>query len=130
MRRSRRVGGEESSKERRYQTLKELERHNLLSFVGKMLCRIIIDRIRSGVDVRLRKEQAGYRKGRGKATEQVFILQNITEQVNEWQTTLYLNFIDFEKAFDSIHRESKWAIMTKYEVPEKIIRMVKIFYKT
>ena len=24
--------------------------------------------------------------------------QNITEQVNEWQATLYLNFIDFEKA--------------------------------
>ena len=24
--------------------------------------------------------------------------QNITEQVNEWQATLYLNFIDFDKA--------------------------------
>ena len=32
--------------------------------------------------------------------------QNITEQVNERQATLYLNFIDFEKAFDSFHGES------------------------
>ena len=32
--------------------------------------------------------------------------QNITEQVNEWQATLYLNFIDFEKTFDSFHGES------------------------
>ena len=32
--------------------------------------------------------------------------QNITEQVNERQATLYLNFIDFENAFDSFHGES------------------------
>ena len=50
------------------------------------------------------------------------------EQVNEWQATLYLNFIDFEKAFDYNHRESMWANMNKYRIPEKIIRMVKIFY--
>ena len=51
------------------------------------------------------------------------------EQVNEWQGTLYLNFIDFEKAFDYIHRESMWANMKKYRIPEKIIRLVKIFYE-
>ena len=32
--------------------------------------------------------------------------QHVTEQVNEWQATLCLNFIDFEKAFDSFHGES------------------------
>ena len=58
--------------------------------MGKIVCRIMIDSIRSGVDDRLRKEQAGYRKGSG-TTEQVFILLNIVEQVNEWQATLYLN---------------------------------------
>ena len=99
----------------------------LLSVIAKILCRIIIDRVRNGVDKRLRKEQAGYRKGRG-TTEQVFILRNLIEQVNEWQATLYLCFVDFEKAFDSIHRESLWKIMKKYGIPEKIIRMVKLFY--
>ena len=95
----------------------------LLSVVGKILCRIIIDRIRSGVDDRLRKKQAGYRKGR-ETTEQVFILRNIIEHVNErqaFQATLSLIFVVFEKAFDSIHRESMWAIMKKYGVSEKII---------
>ena len=36
-------------------------------------------------------------------------LQNITEQVNEWQAWkqhLNLNFIDFEKAVDSFHSEN------------------------
>ena len=100
----------------------------LLSIVGKILGRIVIDRVRNGTDKRLRKEQAGYRQGRG-TTDQVFILRNIIEQVNEWQATLYVNFIDFEKAFDSIHRESLWLIMLKYGIPEKIVRIVKLFYE-
>ena len=71
----------------------------LLSVVGKILGRIVIDRVRSGADKRLRKEQTGYRQGRG-TTERVLILRNIIEQVNEWQATLYVNFIDFQRAFD------------------------------
>ena len=95
--------------------------------MSKILGRIIIDRVRNGVDQRLRKEQAGYRRGRG-TTDQVFVLRNIVEQVNDWQAKLYLGFIDFEKAFDSIHRDSLWIIMRKYGIPEKVVRMVKLFY--
>ena len=43
----------------------------LLSVVAKILGRIIIDRVRNGTVKRLRKEQAGYRKGRG-TTNHVF----------------------------------------------------------
>jgi len=56
----------QTSKQRKYQR----RGITLLSVVGKVLCRFIIIcyynyRIRSGVDGMLRKEQAGYRKGRG-----------------------------------------------------------------
>ena len=71
----------------------------LLLVVSKILGRIVIDRIRMGIGSRHRKEQAGFRSRRG-TTEQIFILRNILEQVNEWQATLYINLVDFEKAFD------------------------------
>jgi len=100
----------------------------LLSVVGKILGWIVIDQIQNGVDIRLRNEQAGYRKGRA-TTEQIFILRNIIEQANEWQASLYINFIDFEKAVDSIYHESLWLIMRKYRMPNKIVRMVKVFYE-
>ena len=99
----------------------------LLPVVSKILGRIVIDRICMGIDRRLRKEQAGFRSGRG-TTEQIFILRNILEQVNEWQATLYLNFIDFEKAFDSVHRNGLWMIMNQYGIPQKIINIVKALY--
>ena len=55
---------------RRKETIKDCKNWRgitLLSVVGKTLFRIIINRIRIGVDRRLRKEQAGYRKGKGTA---------------------------------------------------------------
>ena len=66
---------------------------SLLSVVIKVKGKIVVDRIRIGVESKLTKEQAGFRPGRG-TTEQIFILRNIIEQSIEWQSTLYVNFID------------------------------------
>jgi len=49
---------------------------------AKVLGRIIITRMRDGIDNKLRQEQADFRKGRG-TTEQIFILRNIIEQCIE-----------------------------------------------
>ena len=92
------------------------------------MAKILQKRIELREEAILKEEQAGFRKGRG-TTEQVFILRNIIEQVNEWQATLYINFIDFEKAFDSIHRDSLWDILKMYQIPKKLIRMIQLFYK-
>ena len=100
----------------------------LLSVPSKILGNILIERIRKVVDKELRKEQAGFRQGIG-TSDQIFILRNIIEQSVEWQAPLYLNFIDFEKAFDSIHRETLWKIMELYGVPPKILTIIKKLYR-
>ena len=63
----------------------ELERHHLCQV---RFTRVLIDRIKDGIDSKLRDEQAGFRRRRS-TTEQIFILRNIIEQVVEWQATLY-----------------------------------------
>ena len=98
-----------------------------MAVAAKVLGRIIITRIRDGVDSKLRQEQAGFRKGRG-TVEQIFILRNIIEQSVEWNSNLYVCFVDFEKAFDSVDRETLWRIMRSYGIPEKIVNMVKVLY--
>lgn len=100
----------------------------LLPIASKVLSRILINRIQDGVDHTLRKEQAGFRRGRG-TINQIFILRNILEQANEWNATMYIHFVDFEKVFDSVHRDSLWVIMKKYGIPRKLIRMVKALYE-
>jgi len=89
--------------------------------------RVLISRIKKVVDNILRKEQAGFRENRS-TIDQIFALRNILEQVNEWNAILYTHFIDFEKAFDSVHRESLWNIMSMYGIPEELIELVKAMY--
>ena len=99
----------------------------LLSIPSKAFSRILIDRIKTAVDKRLRKEQAGFRKGKS-CCDQIFVLRNIIEQCTEWQRQLIINFIDFEKAFDSIYRESLWKILRNYGIPAKIVQLIQMFY--
>lgn len=38
---------------------------------------------------------------------------------------MYLVFVDFEKAFDSLNREAIWGVMKQYGVPGKIVKLLK-----
>ncbi|KAJ8356898.1 hypothetical protein SKAU_G00196920 [Synaphobranchus kaupii] len=99
----------------------------LLSIPSKVFCRILLGRIDTAIDTKLRQEQAGFRKGRG-CTDQIFTLRNIIEQCLEWNYPLYINFIDFQKAFDSLHRDTLWKIVQSYGVTPKLIALIKMFY--
>ena len=88
----------------------------------------MILRIRDEWEKRLGIDKAGFRPKHG-TEEQIFILRNIIEQSLEWNTTLYLVFVDYEKAFDSIDRETLWKIMKAYGIPDKFIALVKAFYR-
>ena len=59
----------------------------------------------AAVDNLLRDEQAGFRKNRSCA-DNIATLRIIIEQSLEWNSPLYINLIDYEKAFDSVHREA------------------------
>ena len=100
----------------------------LLSIPGKIFCRILLDRIDKAIDTRLRQEQAGFRKGKG-CIDQIFTLRNIIEQCLEWNAPLFISFIDFRKAFDSVHRVSLWNILQHYGLPGKIVALIKLFYE-
>ncbi|KAL9958657.1 hypothetical protein ACROYT_G035706 [Oculina patagonica] len=82
---------------------------------------------KEGVEKRLRQEQAAYRRGRG-TTEQIFILRNIIEQSAEWQAPLYIGFIDFKKAFDSVRRDRLWNILKHYGIPENFVNIIRELY--
>jgi len=35
---------------------------------------------------------------------------------------------DFEKVFDSIHRDSLWTILRHYRIPSKLVNVIKMLY--
>ena len=76
----------------------------------------------------LRKNQNGFRTNRS-TTGQILTVRRIIEGVNEKNLTATLLFIDFSKAFDSIHRGKMAEILKAYGIPEKIINAIMIAYK-
>jgi len=62
------------------------------------------------------------------ACEQIFMLRQIVDECLAWQKPVLMNFIDFSKAFDCIHRDSLWNIAAKYGIPHKIINIINSFY--
>ena len=100
----------------------------LIPEIMKIFGSAIINRIRGGMDNKLRNEQEGYRQGRN-TTEQIFVLRNIIEQVIEWNSNLYICFVEFEKAFDHVHRETLWKLLKIYGIPDKLVNMIKVMYR-
>nr|KAG5703791.1 hypothetical protein BaRGS_009589 [Batillaria attramentaria] len=95
---------------------------------GKVLNRILLERMREAVDPMLRDQQAGFRRNRSCA-DQIASLLIIVEQSLEWNSPLYINFIDYEKAFDSVDREALWKLLRHYGVPGKIISLIQCTYQ-
>jgi len=79
----------------------------------------MLNRMNEAMDNILRQEQTGFRKGRS-CCEQIFTLCQIIEKVQARDRSLYISFVDFQKAFDSVHRVSLWEILKCYGIPEKL----------
>ena len=77
----------------------------LLSTPGKVLNRVLLERMKEAVNPKLRDQQAGFRRNRSCA-DQIASQRIIVEQSLEWNSPLFINFIDYKKAFDSVDRET------------------------
>ena len=101
---------------------------NLTSVPSKILASVILQRLRAALDSHLREEQHGFRPGRS-CSDLIFILRLMVEESREWNKKLYLLFIDFEKAFDSVDQDTLWKILKYYGVPDKLVKMIITLYE-
>ena len=65
----------------------------------------------------------GFRPNRS-TIDNIFIVRQIFEKCYEYNIDLYNIFVDFSQAFDSVSRNKIIECLTKYEVPNKIIRLI------
>ncbi|VDP67956.1 unnamed protein product [Schistosoma curassoni] len=99
----------------------------LLSISGKVFNRVLLNRMKDSVDAQLRDQQAGFRKDRS-CTDQIAILRIIVEQSIEWNSSPYINFIDYDKAFDSVDRTTLWRLPRHYGVLEAMVNIIRNSY--
>ena len=89
---------------------------------------MLLNRIRPVVDIILLKNQNGFITNRS-TSGQILTVRRIIEGANEKNLAAIILFIDFSKAFDSIHRGKLAEILNAYGIPAKIISSIMIAYK-
>ena len=101
---------------------------SLTCIIAKMVNSMILNRIRDAIDPHLRENQNGFRRARS-TVGQILALRRIIEEVKKNNLTAVLCFIDFKKAFDSIHRAVMVKILRAYGVPPNLLRAIESMYR-
>ena len=100
----------------------------LLIVPGKVFCKVVQTRLSKTANHLLRENQCGFRTGRG-CVDQIFNLRILAEKAREFNTPLFLSFVDLRKAYDSVNREALWSVLeSKYQLPGKLVRILRALH--
>lgn len=94
----------------------------------KLFSSIINNRLISTLDPAQPVEQAGFRKGYS-TIDHIHTLETVIRKYQEMQRPLYVAYIDYQKAFDTISHNNIWHTLETQEVQEKYIRVIKSIYE-
>ena len=100
----------------------------LTSIAAKIYNALLQNRIVPQIDEILRKNQNGFRRNRS-TTSQILTILRILEGMRAKKLQATLLFVDFTKAFDSIHRGKMEQILLAYGLPEETVAAIMILYR-
>ena len=100
----------------------------LTSIAAKIYNALLRNSIEPKIDNILRKNRNGFRRNRS-TTSQILTIRRILEGVQAKNLQATLLFVDFTKAFDSIHRGKMELILLAYGLPKETVAAIMILYK-
>ena len=100
----------------------------LTSITAKIYNALLRNRIEPKIDNILRKNQNGFRRNRY-MTSQILTIRRILEGIRAKNLQATLIFVDFAKAFDSIHRGKMEQILLAYGIPKETVAAITILYR-
>eukprot|EP00745_Piridium_sociabile_P043608 TRINITY_DN8944_c0_g1_i10.p1 TRINITY_DN8944_c0_g1~~TRINITY_DN8944_c0_g1_i10.p1 ORF type:complete len:1137 (-),score=123.12 TRINITY_DN8944_c0_g1_i10:208-3198(-) len=104
---------------------------SLLSVLSKVFTHIMNDRLtlwaeQNGI---ICEAQAGFRKGRS-TVDHIFTLNAVIEKHLLKNKKLYVAFIDFKKAYDTVNRNVLWTVLLRAGVQGRMLKMIQAMYST
>ena len=99
----------------------------LISHASKVMLKILQARLQQYVNRGIPDIQAGFRKGRG-TRDQIANILWIMEKAREFQKNIYLCFIDYAKAFDSVDHNKLWKSLKEMWIPDNLTCLLRNLY--
>ena len=100
----------------------------LTSIATKIYNALLRNPIEPKIDIILRKIQNGFQRNRS-TTSQILTIRRILEGVRAKNLQATLIFVDFTKAFDSIHRGKMEQTLLAYGIPKETVAAITILYR-
>lgn len=100
---------------------------SLMSTIYKVFARCLLRRIKPILDCNQPIEQAGFRSSFS-TIDHLQAVNQLIEKSREYQFPLYICFIDFNKAFDTILHNTIWKALEEDGIPSRYINILKQIY--
>ena len=99
----------------------------LISYVSKVMFKILQARIQQYMTHELPDVQAGFRKGR-RNRDQTAYIRWIIKKAQAFQKNIYYFFIDYAKAFDCVDHSKPWNIPQEIGIPDHLTCLLRNLY--
>ncbi|CAD6196600.1 unnamed protein product [Caenorhabditis auriculariae] len=100
----------------------------LLSVVYKLFTSILRRRATRELEAAQPIEQTGFRSGFS-TSENTLVVTEMIQKSQEYKFPLYLMFVDYKKAFESVEFGSLWTALSEFGVHSKIVMTLKNIYE-
>ena len=99
----------------------------LISHTSKILLLITVDRLKRKLELEQPEEQAAYRKGRG-TRDMLVCLQVLMEKIIAVEQEVFIMFIDYSKAFDSVSHCKLLEAFLEMGFPKHLVALLRFLY--
>ena len=100
---------------------------SLMSHVLKLILRVIVERNDRRIEQEISDSQSGFRPQRG-TREGIFNLRTIIERYLEVDKSIYICFIDYEKAFDRVYHTEIMKSLDRIGIDGKDLNIIRNLY--
>ena len=100
---------------------------SITSQLCKIVLRIVLCRIKNTITSEISDEQYGFMKGKG-TNNAIFVLRMLGERSIEMQKDIFLCFIDYEKAFDTVRHMDLLTVLSRLQMGGKEMRIIRNLY--
>ncbi|RUM94596.1 MAG: hypothetical protein DSZ28_02380 [Thiothrix sp.] len=104
---------------------------SLTSTLSKVFLHIVNDRLQTWAEDKnlIGEEQAGFRKGYA-TTDNIFVLNSLIQKYLSRHKKLFICFVDFKRAFDSVSRKALGMALEYGKICGKIGQVIKSMYES
>ena len=96
----------------------------LLEVVGKVLARVLQQRLQMVAEEVLPESQCGFRVGRG-CSDMIFTVRQLLEKLYEHRAKIFLVFVDLKKA---VPRAALWRALEKLGILSSVVSLIQSFH--